>query len=173
MRSSRAGCLGARRPVYAHPSNIGPSRFGAARVNRIRPSDATEDATAAAVSTAAPIVYVCITCRHPGEPDREPRPGALLAAATERAAAGSNVDVRRLRCLANCSRGPSAALRCNGSWTYVFGGLDEGCAAALVAGARLLAGAADGILPWRGRPEILKRGLIARVPPIGFEEIDA
>ena len=32
--------------------------------------------------------------------------------------------------------------------------------------------AADGILPWRGRPEILKRGLIARVPPIDFEEVD-
>ena len=37
-------------------------------------------------------------------------------------------------------------------------------------GARLLAGAADGIMPWRGRPEILKRGLIARVPPIDFFE---
>ena len=32
--------------------------------------------------------------------------------------------------------------------------------------------AADGILPWRGRPAPLKRGLIARVPPTNFEEID-
>jgi predicted metal-binding protein len=117
-----------------------------------------------------PTVYVCITCKRAGEPDSEPRPGALLAAATERAAAGTEVDVRRLRCLANCTRGPSAAMRCNGSWTYVFGGLDATCAGALIEGARLLAGAADGILPWRGRPEILKRGLIARVPPIDFFE---
>ena len=124
-------------------------------------------------SAAAPVIYICITCRGAGEPDSAPRPGALLAAATERAALGTEVEVRRLRCLANCSRGPSAALRCNGSWTYVFGALDAGCADALVAGARLLAGAADGILPWRGRPEALKRGLIARVPPIGFEETDA
>jgi predicted metal-binding protein len=63
-------------------------------------------------------------------------------------------------------------MRANGSWTYVFGGLDVSCADALVAGARLLAQAADGILPWRGRPEPLKRGLIARVPPIDFSEID-
>jgi predicted metal-binding protein len=63
-------------------------------------------------------------------------------------------------------------MRCNGSWTYLFGGLDEGCASALIEGARLLAQAADGILPWRGRPEILKRGLIARLPPIDFEEVD-
>ena len=125
-----------------------------------------------AATAAAPIVYVCITCKRAGEPDSEPRPGALLAAATEQAAAGTEVEVRRLRCLANCTRGPSAAMRCNGSWTYVFGGLDAKCADALVEGARLLAGAADGILPWRGRPEMLKRGLIARVPPIDFEEVD-
>jgi predicted metal-binding protein len=124
-----------------------------------------------AAAVAAPIVYVCITCSRAGEADSDPRPGAILASATEQAAAGTEVEVRRLRCLANCTRGPSAAMRCNGSWTYVFGGLDATCAEALVAGARLLAGAADGILPWRGRPDILKRGLIARVPPIGFEEV--
>jgi predicted metal-binding protein len=122
--------------------------------------------------TGAPTIYVCTTCKRAGEPDCEPRPGALLAAATERAAGGTEVTVRRLRCLANCTRGPSAAMRCNGSWTYVFGGLDEQCAGALVEGAQLLAGAADGILPWRGRPEILKRGLIARVPPLDFEEVE-
>ncbi|MGA8323047.1 MAG: DUF1636 domain-containing protein, partial [Xanthobacteraceae bacterium] len=104
--------------------------------------------------------------------DSDPRPGALLADATERAADGTEVSVRRLRCLANCNRGPSAALRCIGSWTYVFGGLDTGNAQDLVDGARLLATAADGILPWRGRPDILKRGLIARVPPIDFNEAD-
>jgi predicted metal-binding protein len=120
----------------------------------------------------APLIYVCVTCRRAGEPDAEPRPGALLAAATERAAAGTEVIVRRLRCLANCTRGPSAAVRCNGSWTYVFGGLNAADADALVEGATLLAGASDGILPWRGRPKILKRGLIARVPPIDFAETD-
>jgi len=125
---------------------------------------------------AAPMVYVCVTCRRQGEQecalDYEPKPGALLAAATERAAEGSGVTVRRLRCLANCSRGPSAALRCNGSWAYVFGGLDERNAGALIEGAQLLARAGDGILPWRGRPDILKRGLIARVPPLDFQEVD-
>ena len=124
-------------------------------------------------SADAPTVYVCVTCRPPGEPESELRPGAVLAAAVERAAAGTEVSVRRMRCLANCSRGPSAALRCNASWTYVFGGLDPAYAEALIEGARLLARAAYGILPWRGRPEPLKRGLIARVPPLGFEEVDA
>ncbi len=122
--------------------------------------------------TDAPIIYVCTTCRPVGEPDSALRPGALLAAATAHAAAGTDVQVRPMRCLGNCSRGASAALRSNGSWTYIFGGLDVTCAEALVEGARMLARAADGILPWRGRPERLKRGLIARVPPLGFQEID-
>jgi predicted metal-binding protein len=122
--------------------------------------------------SGAPTVYVCTTCRPPGEPDSAVRPGAILATATAQAAAGTEVDVRPMRCLGNCSRGASAALRANGSWTYVFGGLDATCAEALIEGARLLAGAADGILPWRGRPERLKRGMIARIPPLGFQEID-
>jgi predicted metal-binding protein len=126
--------------------------------------------------SGAPTIYVCITCKRQGtqdsERDSEPRPGALLATATERAAEGTEVTVRRLKCLANCTRGPSAAMRANGSWTYVFGGLDANCADALVEGVRLLAGAADGILPWRGRPDVLKRGLISRVPPLDFEGLN-
>jgi predicted metal-binding protein len=126
--------------------------------------------------SGAPTIYICITCKRQGtpdsEPDSEPRPGALLAAATERAAEGTEVTVRRLKCLANCTRGPSAAMRANGSWTYVFGGLDANCADALVEGVRLLAGASDGILPWRGRPDVLKHGLISRVPPLDFEGLN-
>jgi predicted metal-binding protein len=124
-----------------------------------------------AASSDAPIIYVCITCRRAGEPESEPRPGAILAEATAKAAAGSGVVVRPVKCLANCNRGASAAIRSNGSWTYVFGQLDAACGAALVEGARLLAGAPDGLMPWRGRPEPLKRGLIARMPPIGFQEL--
>ena len=123
-----------------------------------------------AASGDAATVYVCVTCQRSGMPESEPRPGAVLADATAKAAQGTGVTVRRVRCLANCSRGPSAAMRCNGSWTYVFGGLDAACASALVDGARLLASAADGIMPWRERPQSLKRGLIARVPPMDFEE---
>jgi predicted metal-binding protein len=126
------------------------------------------DATAAAKAVT---VYVCITCRGPSGADISPRPGALLAAATTKAAEGTGVTVRRLECLANCTRGPSAAIRCDGSWTYVFGGLDVAGGEALIEGAYLLAQAADGIMPWRGRPEPLKRGLIARVPPIDFQEV--
>ena len=53
------------------------------------------------------------------------------------------------------------------------GGLEaDRDAKALIEGAQLLARAEDGLLPWRGRPDILKRGLIARTPPLGFTEGD-
>jgi predicted metal-binding protein len=118
-------------------------------------------------------VLVCITCRAADAPDADaPRAGLALAEATAAAAAGdSDISVQRIRCLGNCSRGLSAAIRCDHAWTYVFGGLEPARdGPSLVIGARLLALAADGIMPWRGRPESLKRGLIARVPPGNFRE---
>jgi len=53
----------------------------------------------------------------------------------------------------------------------VFGHLDPTAdAEALVKGAQLLSQSTDGLMPWRGRPDALKRGLIARVPPLDFTE---
>jgi predicted metal-binding protein len=132
-------------------------------------TDITEDEEIEARLGAT--VYVCVTCRKPGDSEDGPRPGLALARATAQAADGTGVAVCQVECLANCSRSLSAAMRCDGSWTYIFGGLDaDRDAEALIEGARLLARAEDGILPWRGRPDILKRGLIARVPPYDFTE---
>lgn len=110
-------------------------------------------------------LLVCSSCRREGDGPEVPRPGSRLADAVG-AAAGRGVAVRRVACLGNCSRGLSAAVYRPGCWTYVFGGLDEASGGDLLAGARLFAGSSDGFMPWRGRPEALKRGLIARVPPI-------
>lgn len=145
--------------------------------------------------TSRAIVLVCITCRGAADAagvadaatgtvdatgvvaaadDTAPRdlPGRLLADAADRAATGSpNILVQRVRCLANCARGPSAAIRCEKSWTYVFGHLSpEVDGPVLIAGAKLLAQSTQGIMPWNGRPEALKRGLIARIPPMDFLE---
>lgn len=120
-----------------------------------------------------PTVLVCITCRRSmAEPLDAPRAGAALAAATIQAAHDApDIEVRPIRCLANCCRGLSAAIRSPNAWTYIFGGLNDATdAQALIAGARMLAAASDGIMPWKGRPEPLKKGLIARVPPLAFQE---
>jgi len=130
-----------------------------------------DDEKAQARDAAATVIYVCTTCRRPDDPEDYPRPGASLAAATIAAAANAGIKVEPLRCLANCKRGCSAVLRRPDAWTYVFGHLDPAAdAQALVAGAKLLSQSADGLMPWRGRPDALKRGLIARIPPLDFSE---
>jgi predicted metal-binding protein len=112
-------------------------------------------------------VLVCVTCR-----TAAPSAGADLAEATLVAAENAaDISVEHVRCLGNCSRGLSAAIRYKNAWTYVFGGLDPARdGTSLIVAARLLAQAADGIMPWRGRPDSLKRGLVARIPPIDFHE---
>jgi predicted metal-binding protein len=121
---------------------------------------------AAPAATSAVTIYVCVTCRGGKPLDLVPVPGETLAAATGRVAEGTGIAVRPVRCLANCNRGLSAAVRRDGAWTYVFGDLDAaGGAAALIQGAKLYAAAPDGLMPWRGRPDALKRGLVARTPP--------
>jgi predicted metal-binding protein len=119
-------------------------------------------------STSPATVLVCVTCRTTTAPSA----GADLAAATLIAAGNApDVSVQHVRCLGNCSRGLSAAIRYENAWTYVFGGLDPALdGPSLIVAARLLAQAADGIMPWRGRPDSLKRGLVARIPPIDFRE---
>ena len=133
-----------------------------------REAHSSQPSAAGAPPECAITIFVCVTCRGGRPLDLVPVPGAVLAEATVRAAAGTGMTVRRVRCLANCNRGLSAAVRRDGAWTYVFGHLDTAGAAALVEGAKLFARAADGLMPWRGRPEPLKRGLIARTPPFDF-----
>ena len=111
-------------------------------------------------------ILVCSTCRDATGADTHPRPGALLAEATREAAAHHDIRVRSVECLGNCKRRLSAALLRDGAWSYVFGDLGIDSGADLVTGAKLLAASEDGLIPWHGRPDCLKRGLVARIPPL-------
>lgn len=123
------------------------------------PSSAVE-----AVPADQATVLVCSSCRREGDSEGLPRPGADLAEDARRAALGSGVAVRHVACLGNCKRGLTAAIFRTGCWAYVFGGLGTASGADLVAGARLFLDSTDGFMPFRARPEALKRGLIARIP---------
>lgn len=133
-------------------------------------SDEREAGQAPAAADCAPApqvtVVVCSSCRFGDEPEADPRPGLVLARAAAQAAADSPVHVRHVACLGNCSRGLSAAVLREGSWSYVFGGLTTSSAADLIAGAELFYATTDGFMPYRARPEALKRGLVARVPTL-------
>ena len=82
------------------------------------------------------------------------------------AAAAGEIRVTTVDCLGNCKRRMSAALLRDGCWSYVFGDLTTESGPELITGAKLFAGSTDGLIPWRGRPDSLKRGLVARIPPL-------
>lgn len=111
-------------------------------------------------------ILVCSTCRDETGSDAHPRAGTLLAEDVRRAAGNDNIRLRTVECLGNCKRRLSAAILRKDCWSYVFGDLAADSGPDLIAGAKLFATSTDGLIPWRGRPDSLKRGLVARIPPL-------
>jgi predicted metal-binding protein len=124
-----------------------------------------------APNAARVIVFVCETCRSADQAPDAPRAGAVLAETT-RNLGDAEIEVRAVACLANCKRSLSASIQSADGWSYVFGDLTTESAEDLVTGARLLARSTDGLMPWKGRPDSLKRGMIARIPPLAHQRID-
>ena len=114
---------------------------------------------------SAVTVVVCATCRDVSGSDAHPRAGAILARNTK-AAADGEVRVATVECLGNCKRRLSAAILRENCWSYVFGDLTTDSGPDLDAGAKLFADSVDGLIPRRGRPDSLKRGLVSRTPPL-------
>jgi predicted metal-binding protein len=112
-------------------------------------------------------LHVCITCRA-GQTlqEGETTPGARLHAAILSLSAPEGVQVVPVECLSACNQGCSVALSAPGRWSYVYGRLSAANAADVVTGAAAYAVAADGIVPWRQRPEIFRKQSLARIPPI-------
>lgn len=107
-------------------------------------------------------IHVCVTCRKAA--GSEERPGAELFRAL--AARPNGFRVEAVECLSVCKRPCTVAVSSPGRWTYVYGDLDPATAAdTILAGAALYALTPDGIVPWRERPEPLRKGVIARIPP--------
>ena len=114
-------------------------------------------------------IIVCTTCKHPDDPADGPRAGARLheriqALAAER---GDDVAVAGVECLSVCKRPCTVGLSAAGKWTYVYGDFPvETGAQTILDAAMLYAEAGDGLIPWRQRPDALKKGVVARIPPL-------
>jgi len=135
---------------------------------------------APAPGTTPSELLVCTTCRPAGAARSEPAAGEQLLSqvlgtqagsaeiAASAAATHGSVVVRGIACLGVCSRSCAIALQAEGKMTYVFGDLapDAESAAQLLVCAQQHADASDGLLAWASRPERLRRGLVARLPPL-------
>lgn len=124
--------------------------------------------------SAAPVeLLICVKCRRGEEiPDEGIRPGRRLHDAVAARGLPEGVTLTAVECLQNCDTGCSAALRGGPDrWTYVYGNLHEASHSDLLAeGAALYHATADGLIPWRARPEHFKRNCIARIPPATPQE---
>ena len=112
------------------------------------------------------ILYVCQTCKA-GEVHEDPdqRPGARLHAALSLMTLPDDVQVVGVECLSACSNGAAVALSAPGKWTYVYGRMTLADAPDILEGASKYAASADGIVPWRERPEQFRKQSLARIPP--------
>lgn len=113
-------------------------------------------------------LLVCTTCRHGVSlDDSGERPGALLHAALEGEALPEGVRLRAVECLSNCNSGCSIVLRGgNARWAYVYGNLSPDQTDVVLDGAVRYRATADGLVPWRERPEHFRKNCIARIPPL-------
>jgi predicted metal-binding protein len=115
-------------------------------------------------------IHVCVTCRHANDEGEEAnRPGARLHRALQEALSRNErapVRLEAVRCLSVCKRPCTVAVSGAGRWAYIYGDFDpETSAATIIAGAARYAETADGIVPWRERPEEFRKNVIARIPP--------
>ena len=95
------------------------------------------------------------------------RPGAVLHEALSGSGLPENVVLRPVECLSNCSNGCSIVLRGGAArWTYIYGNLSEEAVETVLDGATRYAATADGLVPWRERPEHFRKNCIARIPPL-------
>ncbi|OKH86551.1 DUF1636 domain-containing protein [Thalassospira sp. TSL5-1] len=117
-------------------------------------------------------LHVCITCRTSDSTvngnQNDARDGKiLLDALVKNQKSSADVEIVPVECLSNCKSGCSLALNAAGKWGYVYGHLNPDVHHEdILKLATAYAQSDDGIVPWRERPEGVRRNVIARIPPI-------
>lgn len=80
-------------------------------------------------------------------------------------------SLQPVECMSACNRPCTVSFTAFGKYTYLFGDLDTqveklpATSVAILECAQKYYSQPDGLLPWSERPEQLKKGLLARIPP--------
>ncbi len=119
------------------------------------------------------VLFVCKTCAF-SKDDRHylEQPGGAhllnqLSAAYEDWPLHAEFVLQAVECLSACNRSCAIVLAAPHKTTLMFGDLPplESAAAILELSEQYFA-STDGVVPWKERPEILKKGILARIPPL-------
>jgi predicted metal-binding protein len=131
------------------------------------------DSTPAAKGDARPsacdapvVISICTTCKTQDAAAEVVGPN-LLAAVREVVSSGdSGIAVRAVQCLGVCKRPTTAAVSGPDRYTFVFADLTPADGATALREFALSYARSDyGLVPWRERALVLRRGMIARIPP--------
>jgi len=118
------------------------------------------------------IVSVCITCK---TADGGEVVGPEMFAAVQSALGqdDASVVVRPVQCLSVCKRPATVAVTSPDGYTFLFGDLQaESGTMALASFVRSYRNSDYGLVPWRERAEVLRKGMVARVPPMRWSPDD-
>jgi predicted metal-binding protein len=123
------------------------------------------------VPTAPVVVSVCISCK---AADTGTIVGPDMFDAVKAALGGDTaVMVRPVQCLSVCKRPATVAVTSPDGYTFLFGDLqtDSG-SAALISFVQSYQKSDYGLVPWRERADVLRKGMVARVPPLRWSPDD-
>jgi predicted metal-binding protein len=119
------------------------------------------------------VVHVCTTCRAEGEAldPSENRAGARLFSALTTFRRADDPEVLPVECFSACRRSCALSFSAPGAWTYLCGDISADIAPQnILAAAALYREAPQGLIPWQARPDFLKKGVVARFPPLAGKE---
>lgn len=118
----------------------------------------------------AATVFICVTCKGPDNSNESGRALYDAVRARVRGLGECAITVAPVECLAVCKRPCTLALAGTGKWTVVVGDLDpETNVDDVIAAVRSYQGSETGIIPWRQRPVSFRKGVVSRIPPVGFK----
>jgi predicted metal-binding protein len=126
----------------------------------------------APIASCGPVlVSVCVTCKT-ADGSAVVGPG-MYAAVKAAIDADANVMVRPVQCLSVCKRPATVAVSSPDGYTFLFGDLEtESGTAALKSFVQSYRKSDYGLVPWRERADVLRKGMVARVPPAAWSPDD-
>jgi predicted metal-binding protein len=118
-------------------------------------------------ATDAPVIIsVCTTCKTQDAAAEVVGPNLFAAVRDVVSSADHGIAVRAVQCLGVCKRPTTAAVSGPDRYTFVFADLQPADGATALRDFALSYARSDyGLVPWRERAQVLRRGMIARIPP--------
>ncbi|KIZ46877.1 hypothetical protein OO17_06005 [Rhodopseudomonas palustris] len=118
------------------------------------------------------VVSVCTTCKS-ADGSATVGPQMFDAIKAGLGAGDPGVVVRPVQCLSVCKRPATVAVSSPDGYTFLFGDLEtDSGSAALLDFVRSYQKSGYGLVPWRERAAVLRKGMVARLPPARWSPDD-